>query len=255
MRRWLRATALVVFTAATALSAQPRPAGWGRQDLPYDGQFTFVRLRWRGGTYGVRVLGGADINAWLHEFPRAEQNLMRILKDLTSIDARTDGSRVLTLDHADLFKYPIVMMWEPGYWVMTDREAVRLREYLLKGGFVIFNDFELDQWDNFAAQMQRVLPGARWIKLENTHPIFASFFRIEQPDFPHPPQHHLYGFKPLYFGLFEDNDPHGRLMAIANYNTNLAEYWQMAGTGFFPIDSANDAFKLGVNYMMYALTH
>jgi hypothetical protein len=55
--------------------------------------------------------------------------------------------------------------------------------------------------------------------------------------------------------LFEDNDPHKRLMAIANYNTNLAEYWQMAGTGFFPIDPSNDAFKLGVNYMMYALTH
>ena len=103
--------------------------------------------------------------------------------------------------------------------------------------------------------MRRVMPGGRWIRLDGTHPVFGSFFRVEKIDFPHPPQHHLYGFRPMYFGLFEDNDPTKRLMAIANYNTNLAEYWQLAGTGFMPIDSANEAFKLGVNYMMYALTH
>jgi uncharacterized protein DUF4159 len=254
MPPWLRMLAVVTLTCAAAVSGQPISAGWGRRDLPYDGRFTFVRLRWTSGTFGTRPTG-SDINSWLHEFPRAEQNLMRILDDLTIIDAKTDGSLILTLDDPKLFKYPIVMLWEPGFWVMTDNQANRLREYLLKGGFVIFNDFELDQWDNFEAQMLRVLPGARWIPLDGTHQVFGSFFRIEKVDFPHPRNHHLYGFKPLYFGLFEDNDPTGRLMAIANYNTNLAEYWQMAGTGFFPIDSSNDAFKLGVNYMLYGLTH
>ena len=254
MRRWLRTLAVLALTCVMAVSAQPGSAGWGRPDIPYDGQFTFVRLRWKTGTYGARV-AGQGINFWLHEFPRAEQNLMTILKDLTLIDARTNGSLILPLDDPDLFKHPIAMMWEPGFWIMSDREAERLREYLLKGGFVIFNDFELDQWDNFDAQMHRVLPGARWIRLDATHPIFGSFFRIEKPDFPHPVNHHLFGFNPTYFGLFEDNDPTRRLMAIANYNTNLAEYWQMAGTGFFPIDSSNEAFKLGVNYMLYGLTH
>jgi hypothetical protein len=66
--------------------------------------------------------------------------------------------------------------------------------------------------------------------------------------------HHLYGLPAQYFGLFEDNDPSRRLMAIANYNTNLAEYWQMAGAGFFPIEQGNEAFKLGINYIVYALT-
>ena len=195
------------------------------------------------------------MNFWLHEFPRAERNLMETLDQVTQVDTRVDGSLILTLDDPQLFRHPIAVMWEPGFWVMTDREATRLREYMLKGGFVIFNDFELDQWENFEGQTRRVIPEANWVRLKPEHPVFGTLFRIEKVDFPHPPGHHLFGFRPEYFGLFEDNDPSGRLLAIANYNTNLAEYWQMAGTGFFPIDSANDAFKLGINYILFALTH
>jgi hypothetical protein len=147
------------------------------------------------------------------------------------------------------------MLWEPGFWLMTDREAERLREYLVKGGFVIFNDFEVEQWDNFEAQMRRVLPEGRWIPLDSSHPIFNTFFKIARPDVPHAAQHHLFGLKPEYFGLFENNDPTQRMMAITNYNTNLAEYWQMADTGLFAIDPLNNAFKLGVNYVVYAMTH
>jgi hypothetical protein len=250
MRVLLIASLVVVATA----SAQPDTAGWGRRAMPYDGRFTFVRLRWRSGTFGVPPRG-VGVNYWIHEFPRAEQNLMRILDDITLIDANAQGSLVLSLDDPSLFHYPIAMLWEPGYWLMTDKEAGRLREYMLKGGFVIFNDFELDQWDNFEAQMRRVMPDGRWIRLDGTHPVFKTFFGLKRVDFPHPPNHHLFGFQPLYYGLFENNDPAGRMLAIANYNTNLAEYWQMAGSGFFPIDSSNEAFKLGVNYMLYAMTH
>ena len=103
--------------------------------------------------------------------------------------------------------------------------------------------------------MNRVMPGARWVPMEATHPIFNSFFRIEHIDTPHPINHHLYRYRPEYFGLFEDDDPSKRLMAIVNYNTNLAEYWQMAGTGFFPIESENIGFRLGINYMLYGMTH
>ncbi|MGE3508912.1 MAG: DUF4159 domain-containing protein [Vicinamibacterales bacterium] len=244
-----------VLLASASVSAQPARPEWGRRDLPYDGTITFVRLRWRTGSFGTLRPQFGGINFWSHEFPRAEQNLMTTLRQVTAIDARHNGSLILTLDDARLFRYPIAMMWEPGYWVMTDREALRLREYLLKGGFVIFNDFELDQWDNFEGQMRRVMPGGRWVRLDPNHPVFGALFKLERIDFPHPPNHHLYGFRPEYFGLFEDNNPDRRLLAIANYNTNLAEYWQMAGTGFFPIDSGNEAFKLGINYFLYGLTH
>jgi hypothetical protein len=254
LRRGLRTLTLTALTCATVVSAQSGSDGWGRRELEYDGRFTFVRLRWRAGTYATRV-ASVGPNFWLHEFPGAERNLMSVIDAVTLIDGRTDASLILALDDPNLFKHPIVMLWEPGFWLMTDAQAARLREYLLKGGFVIFNDFELEQWNNFEGQMRRVLPDGRWLRLDGRHPIFDSFFRIAQIDFPHPPGHHLYGFKPEYFGLFEDNDPTKRMLAIANYNTNLAEYWQLAGSGFIPIDASNEAFKLGVNYMLYGMTH
>ena len=250
----LRMLVVVALGCVTVVSARPQLGGWGQYYIPYDGAFTFVRLRWTSGTYGSRVDGrGTDF--WLHEFPGAEQNLMAVLDTFTLVNGNTDGSLILTLDDPNLFKYPIALMQEPGFWVMTDQEADHLRAYILKGGFLIFNDFEGQQWDNFEAQMRRVLPNARWIRMDDTHPIFNSFFHIDEIDLPHPRYHHLFGRRPEYFGLFKDNDPAKRLMAIANYNTNLAEYWQLGGRGYFPVEPMTIGFELGVNYMMYGLTH
>ena len=254
MSRRLRMLVVVALCCVTAVSAQPRAGLWGRPDLRYDGRLTFARLRWTRGTFGAPP-AGMGINMWLHEFPRAEQNLMSVLGDFTLVDANTDGSLILPLDDPDLFKHPIAMLWEPGFWVMTDEQAERLRAYMLKGGFIIFNDFEVGQWDNFEAQLKRVLPDVQLMRLDETHPIFNSFFRVDQIDAPNPINHHLGGFTPEYFGVFEDNDPTGPLMAIVNYNTNLGEYWQLAGTGLLPFEAENTGFQIGLNYMMYGLTH
>ena len=265
MRRWLRALAAVSLAGLAAAgaaigagaAAQSLFRGfgdWGRIALPYDGQVTFVRLRWTRGTYGAEVWG-RGVNMWVHEFPRAEQHLMALLSDFTTVNARDDGSLILTLDDPALFRHPIALMQEPGFWTMTDGEAAQLRAYLRKGGFVIFNDFEGPQWDNFEAQMRRVIPAGRWLRLDPGHRIFDSFFRVEKLDLPNPFNHHLAGLTPEYFGLFEENDPEGRLMAIACYNTNLAEYWQSGGTGFFPIEPMNNGFELGINYLLYGLVH
>ena len=271
MRRWQRslrapalaalaatglATALLVL-AATATATQPLFRGlgdWGSRGLPYRGEFTFVRLRWDRGVPGAQVYGRGP-NFWLHEFPRAEQYLMTLLSDFTTVDTNATGSLILTLDDPTLFRHPIALMQEPGFWLMTDTEAAQLRAYLRKGGFVIFNDFEGRQWENFEGQMRRVLPDARWLPLDPGHGIFDSFFRVTELQLPNPFNHHLAGLIPEYFGLFEDNDPTGRLMAIANYNTNLAEYWQSGGTGFFPIEPMNNGFELGINYLIYGMTH
>jgi hypothetical protein len=248
--RWPKIVLLVTAIAGTALHGQDRGArGSWRTDTEYDGRFTFVRLRWDSG-FGGRFRGGLS-DAWNHDFPRAEQNLMEILRNLTLIDARTDGGLILTLDDPRLFHYPIAYMWEPGFWTMTDVEAARFREYLLKGGMAIFDDFEQDQWINFELQMKRVLPEARFVKLDKSNRVFDTFFRMGAIDFPHP----MMGILPTYYGVYEDNDPNKRLMVIANHNHDVAEYWEFSGTGFFLVDPTNEAYKLGVNYMIYGLTH
>ena len=255
MRRTLRALGVIVLCGVAAAAAQPRSTGWGRPELPYDGRLTFVRLRWTSGTYGAPVMGQGP-NFWLHEFPRAEQNLMAVLDDVTLIDAKTDGSLILTSRQSESIQAPHCD--DVGARFLGDdgrRGCHGCASTCSKVGSSSSTTSSRTQWDNFAAQMGRVIPGARWVPMEATHPIFNSFFRIQQIDVPHPFNHHLYGYKPEYFGLFEDNDPSKRLMAIVNYNTNLAEYWQMAGTGFFPIESENIGFRLGVNYMLYGMTH
>jgi hypothetical protein len=247
--RWRQGLVLAALVGTT-LVGQSGGAGWGRMERAYDGRFTFVRLRWDSGFGGGRRGFGMS-DAWNHDFPRAEQNLMALLDDLTAIDVNRDGSLILSLDDPQLFKYPIVYMWEPGFWTMSDEEAARFRDYLLKGGFVIFDDFEEQQIQNLQVQMRRVLPEARFIKLDESHRIFDAFFRMTTIYFPHP----MYGILPTYYGIFEDNDPSKRLLAIANHNNDVAEYWEFAGQGFFPVDPSNEAYKLGINYMVYGLTH
>ncbi len=218
-------------------------------DVSYDGRFTFVRLRWRSeGGYG-RFWG----SAWNHDYPRAEQHLSQILRELTYLDIRLDGSRILTLDDPALFRYPIAFMWEPGFWTLTDREAESFRAYLQKGGFAVFEDFDgPQQWNNFQMQMRRVLPEGRLVKLDRTHRIFDAFFRIENIDAIVHPMSHI---RPSYYGIFEDNDPSQRLMVVANFDNDVPEYWEWSGQGLFPFDASNEAYKLGVNYMIYGLTH
>ena len=99
--------------------------------------------------------------------------------------------------------------------------------------------------------MQRVLPDARWIKLENDHAIFHTFFDIRDI---HAIVHPMYGLRPSYYGLFEENDPSQRMMAIANFDNDIPEYWEWSGEGIYPFDASNEAYKLGVNYVVYGLT-
>jgi len=247
---WVRHAAALCFAAVTAVTAQyDRPAqGPYRTDLDYDGQLTFVRLRWNSG-FGRGGFGAA----WNHDLPRAEQHLSMIVRELSLVDMRTDGSKILMLDDPELFKYPIAFMWEPGFWNLTDEEASAFRAYLTKGGFAVFEDFDgAQQWGHFEAQMRRVLPEGRLVRLDRTHPIFDSFFRVQDIDaIVHP----MTGIRPSYYGIFENNNPAERLMVVANYDNDVPEYWEWSGQGLYPFDTSNEAYKLGVNYLIYGLTH
>ena len=204
------------------------------------GQFVFSRI-WYGGSRST----------WNHDYPRADLNLPKIIDDITMIDVRQGESNVFRLDDPDLFNHPIIYISEPGFWQMSESEVTGLRNYWLKGGFVIFDDFEARQWDNFSFQVRRALPDHQLIEIDVTHPIFQVFFGMRTLDFPHP----LVAVEPSYWGIFEDNDPAERMMAIVNYNNDVAEYWEWSADGFFPVDFTSDAYKLGVNYIVYGMTH
>ena len=82
--------------------------------------------------------------------------------------------------------------------------------------------------------------------------IFNTFFQIHDIDaIVHP----MSRIRPSYFGVFEDDDPAKRLMVVANFDNDVPEYWEWSGQGLFPFDASNEAYKLGVNYMIYGYTH
>jgi hypothetical protein len=261
MARYLAILVLLVSIAGAVAFAQrgrnrrPQLDVQVQGNTPYDGRFVFVRLRYNAafGRWGNWIGDGGV--PWSHDYPDGEVHFSKILEELTFLNIRTDGSNILSIDDPELFNYPVAYMAEPGHWGVTPAEADSLRKYLLKGGFVIFDDFRDGDWDNLQDQMRRVLPEARWVELDGTSKVFHAFFEIPHPETLAPPS--VYGgqFTPSYWGLYENNDPDKRLMAVANVNNDISEYWEFSDTGIAPVDLTNEAYKFGVNYVMYALTH
>ena len=262
-----RAVAALVGLALLAPGTALAQRGFGRgfrraephepavHNVPYDGRFTFARITYDNPPAGYYYQG---LPSWAHGYPTAELNLMKIMDQVSLLGAHSDSSNAISLDDPALFQYPVAYMTEAGYWILTDKEAQNLRAYLLKGGFLIFDDFRDDWyrggggWQNFADNMRRVIPNAQFIDLTADNPIFHSFFDIDSLNII--PQFYDQG-PPVLRGLFEDNDPHKRLMAVINFNTDVSNFWEFSAEGFVPVDLSNEAYKLGVNYVMYGLTH
>jgi hypothetical protein len=177
---------------------------------------------------------------------------MQILANITDVPSHVNETSIMTPGDPELFKFPVAYMCEPGWWSMSDPEVVSLRAYLQKGGFIIFDDFRGGDWGYMDLQMSRVFPDLRWVDLDVSHPIFHSFFEVNSFDII--PQYYDRG-RPIFRALFEDNDPKKRMIAMANYNTDISEFWEWSNSGFRPIDENNEAYKLGVNEFIYAITH
>jgi hypothetical protein len=251
--------ALVVSLASIAAAQRRFFYGWDEtvKNVPYDGKFTFLRIRYTPAP-GGNWAGGRP--SWVHGFPLAEQNLMRIMQEVSSLDAHVEDINVVTLDDPELFHYPIAYIIEVGWWTLTDREASALRAYLQKGGFLIVDDFKVPGWRGlpgggwqpFEDNVKRVIPGVKFFEMDPADPIFHCFFEVTTLD--NFPQAYTSG-KAVFRGVYEDNDPKKRLLMIVNYNTDVSQFWEWSGRGFRPFDDTNEAYKLGVNYLIYGLTH
>ena len=267
MRRLYVSALVLVDLLAAAQSAHAQ--GFGRnggqqfiqtpyvQNVKYDGRFTFARLSYttmQSPYYGY-YYGGRP--AWAHGYNLAERNLTQILNSLSTMAPRLETGVVLNVDDPELFKYPLSYMTEAGFWTLTDKEALQFRKYLQKGGFVIFDDFRSDNrdpegYENFKSNMERVLPNVKIFDLTPKDPIFHSFFEIN--NFAVIPQAYGSG-RPILQAIYEDNDPTKRMVAMINYNTDVSQYWEFSSTGFKPMNESNEAYKMGVNYLIYAMSH
>ncbi len=241
---WIAFLLILLSTGAWWAQAQ--------RELPRDeSKFTFARIqfhypmsrRWWGG------IGDGNGPPWSHDFPRSEQNLMKILDEVTRIDGNP-GGHIVTFETDEVFKYPIAYLCEVGYINLSEKEAHNMREYLLRGGFLIVDDFRGPrEFGNFIDQMRYVFPERSLEQLPRTHPIFDCFYDISGLNLE-PPYSRFY--RPEYWGMKDDD---GRLMMVVDYNNDISDYWEWSADPFYNFQDTNEGFKYGVNYILYALTH
>ena len=253
---------LAIDGAADAAGSAPHATA-APQDFPwlaYDGSFTFARIRYKDrggfGGGGGRRRGGFGDPGWHHDYPDAERHFSKIVQELTLARVRQDpsGGNIIMLDDPRLNQFPVAYMSEPVDWFPDEKEAEGLRNYLLKGGFIIFDDFDVRRGAmyNLVEQMSRIFPELRFMPADGSEPIFDSFFKIDPFTIVMPSYR---GNMPQWYVMYEDNDRSKRILAVANDQADIGEFWEFSDRGFYPIDLSNEAYKVGVNYLIYALTH
>jgi hypothetical protein len=213
-------------------------------------EFTFARLVYSGG-WGP--------NNWATDAPKADVTFLAGIKRLTNLDVR-DSHFFLPLSSKEVFKYPFLYAVEVGYLQLSPEEAGLLREYLLRGGFLVVDDFHgTYEWANFEEQIRKVFPACRIEEVPLSHPVFHCFFDVEElsqiPGVQFLYSGHTYekdGYDPHFRGIFDDS---GRLMVMINFNSDLGDAWEWADVPYYPEKYSSAAYRLGINYIVYSMTH
>jgi hypothetical protein len=233
-------------------------------DMPDDRfaglQWRFVRIKYHYVVEGTAVPQEFYGEPWYIDAPAAEQNLSRRLKSVSAI--QVEDPIVLALDDPRLFTYPWIYMVEPGNLKLTGADVAILREFLLRGGTLTFDDFHGPvEWDHMAAEMKRVFPDREIVELPRDHPIFSCFYKLDG----YPQVAGLGSFlagrsweKGGYIGhLRAILDDAGRPMVLINWNTDMGDGWEWSNAEDYPgyIKYTALAYRMGINEIVYALTH
>jgi hypothetical protein len=216
----------------------------------YDGRVTFVRIKYRGYEHWTNQGPG-----WAHDYPVSETHFSKIMKEITTTRPFIEsgpifGSAIIALDDPSLFKYPVAYLSEAGGWHMNPTELAGFKKYIERGGFMIFDDMQRYDIQNLDYEWKRAFPKARLIPVPADHPVFDSFFKIDLSKVTA----YYTGRPPEIYGYFEDNDPKKRLIAVINQDQDLGEFMEYSDQGF-NVTPANEAYKLVINYFIYALSH
>lgn len=270
--RLLPLLALVALLGPGAVQAQRlpfeapmrHPGLQGNALLDADGaELRFARLIYGGNQFDGGYMGRGR---WTTDWPEAEHFFMEGITRLTRVDGAPvsihngEGGRQINLLDGTVFDHPWLYAVEVGYWTLSPEEARILRDYLLKGGFLMVDDFHgTHEWSGFLATMQKVFPDRPVVDIPQDDPVFHVLYDLDEK-IQVPGLYSLYsgvtyeydGYEPYWRGIYDDA---GRLMVVINHNMDLGDAWEHADTPEYPEPMTALAYRFAVNYVIYSMTH
>ena len=274
------AGAVFLFLAATGFAQRFGGGGMRFQGhdegpppvFPKVGEFHFIRLEYtdlpqfhRGFGFGSR--NGQGSGWWIVDWPDADDHFSQGIERLTRVN--TGEPRHLGLMDDHIFDYPWIYATQTGWWNLSNAETSRLREYLLRGGFLMVDDMwgpGPEQWEIFVETMNRVFPKKPIDDVQDRDPVMHVLYDIGAKDLSFiPGTRHLrmgagghvevvqpYGTHPAWRAIYDDK---GRMQVSVNYNTDIGDAWEYADAPEYPEHMTALAYRYGINYLVYAMTH
>ena len=272
MRWWCLAIALLTLVfSALAQRGRFRTSDEAELSIPvHNGEFHFIRLEYtdlpqfhRGWGYSSR--DGRGSGWWLVDWPDADVHFTTGVSRLTRLDA--GDPRHLRLTDDRLFDYPWIYATQTGWWGLSEAEILRLREYLMRGGFLVTDDmWGPEQWEMFRETMDRVLPGKPITDITESEAVMHVLYDIQEKDRTIiPGSRHLRrgygdtvqivyppGAVPAWRAMYDDRN---RMVVAVNFNTDVADAWEFADVPYYPEAMTSLAYRYGINYLVYSMTH
>jgi hypothetical protein len=240
-----------------AIGDIPMPSDWQEKT-----EWAFARLMYPPGPlngYRNRDLDWhVGVSLWTQDFPRADRHFAQAMRRLTRIHVRSVEQPV-NLDEGDAYDWPWLYAVQVGEWGLTGQQAQTLREYLLRGGFFMADDFHgAAEWGEFETRIRRAFPERPIVDIPDDDPIFHTVYDVTDR-YQVPGQAHLrVGYKYAdgkgahWRGIYDDK---GRVMVAISFNSDLGDAWEWADDPWYPAKFSDLAIRLGVNYVVYAMTH
>jgi hypothetical protein len=265
LRNIVRGSVVLILFLATLLAQR------GFREYPYEEvnpapvppdahektEWAFARLRYPSGSRGRWRRRGS----WPTDFPKADRQFVQGVRRLTRIHTRSVEQVVdLDLDDDELFYWPWVYAVEVGHWDLTERQCKKLREYLTRGGFLMVDDYHGSrEWEVFMASMSRIFPDRPIVEIENQDAIFHVLYDLDEKiqvagtsPLSRGMTYEQDGVTPHWRGIFDDR---GRIMVAMCFNQDNGDAWEWADSPQYPEQMASQAYRVGINYIIYAMTH
>lgn len=253
--------ALVAAVAFAAAAGQNRWAMYEHElqdpvpdppDAAEKTEFAFARLRYRS------PRDGGWYSRWGIDGNKSDRQFSTGLRRLTRVHTRSI-EEIVDIDSDAMFEWPFLFGVAVGDWVLTDGQAQRLRRYFERGGFLMVDDFHgIREWQSFLAGVRKIFPSPVIVELEDDHPIFHTAYdlkdRVQIPgaNVVHGPGYERDGVVPHWRGIL---DGRGRVAIAVCFNMDVGDAWEFADDPGYPERFASEAYRLGVNYVLYSMTH